>query len=77
MASPTPARAFLLEYCGDILLILSRAHGEVPQVRDAAISLALIRAYQTALGAKTQNTPAVTAAVLGTSHSINLGGRTQ
>ena len=67
---PTPTR--------DLLSALSTAEnffwsclelnanlGEVPQVRDVAISLALIRAYQTALGAKAKNTPAVTAAVLG------------
>jgi hypothetical protein len=46
--------------------------GEVPQVRDAAISLALIRAYQTALGAKTKNVSTVTAAVLGMSLCIAL-----
>ena len=47
--------------------------GEAPHLRDAALSLAIIRAYQTALGSKSKHGPEVTTALLGACHLLSEG----
>lgn len=46
-------------------LELSGSRGEVHQVREAALSLGLLRAFQTALGKGGKNNAIITAALLG------------
>lgn len=57
-------------FWSDLALISRR--GNVFDVRDAAVSLALICAFQTSLGGSTSNSPTVAARLLGTSDAKNM-----
>ena len=57
-------------FWSDLALISRR--GNVFDVRDAAVSLALIRAFQASLGGSTSDSPTLAARLLGTSKIIDM-----